>query len=712
MAPVFPDLKLRRFLGRGGMGCVYEGEQQPLGRRVAVKVLPMEGRTDRVEIEERFLREGRALARLDHPHVVKIYQFGEREGWLYLVMEYLDGEDLARRMTAQGRLPWREAAALAEQLCAGLAAAHALDVVHRDIKPGNLLLTAGGQLKIADFGLAKLTRDETSSWTLTKVNTSMGTPYYMAPEQRRGSTAVDARSDIYSAGVVLYEMLTGELPMGSYAPASSVCGAPAALDAVMAKAMAVQPEARWQTAEEMGAALRAALQPVPRRHWRWMAAGAALLAAVVGVAVWPRSAEPDPPQPVAARAPVFHLTTRDAIRLTAPEPGGLFATMAIAEQDILAVSRPGLDHFFARSACAGEVWLYPLTEDGTPGTPVKVQAQQPQTGDLFGFVIDLDPAGTLLAVTSPYATPADAGPGDDRKGSVDIFRRRGRENVWEREQTLWMDTTFAGHLQQIRAFIGTDQLVVGSPGDGSGGSVRVYARRGDRWELEAQLSSAQVQGEAYFGWFADPDVPGEVLVSAYRHADSAGALCHFVRREGKWQEQPPVVDPAGTARAMLGMSFQREGRQLFAGAMGDAAPGIAGAGSVLVFGQEETAGAEWKFVRRINDPVSPSPRAGFGHRVSLQGGLLAVSGMTAGTDSEASRSVVHFLPREATNELAGTIQAAEPGDVWRGRTFYSSRLFAVCHPREPGPGGEVNSGALYVFPRGKFPQLFPESRLR
>ena len=177
---------------------------------------------------ERFTREARALARLNHPHVVTLYDFGEADGLYYLLMEFVDGVNL-RQMIAGGKLEPREALAIVPQICEALQYAHDEGIVHRDIKPENILLDKKGRVKIADFGLAKLMhRGDTpagrAAFTLTGSQQVMGTPHYMAPEQMERPLGVDHRADIYSLGVVFYEMLTGELPLGRFA-APSVQGA-------------------------------------------------------------------------------------------------------------------------------------------------------------------------------------------------------------------------------------------------------------------------------------------------------------------------------------------------------------------------------------------------------------------------------------------------------------------------------------------------------
>ncbi|HQM64616.1 MAG TPA: protein kinase [Acidobacteriota bacterium] len=256
-------------LGEGGMGVVYKAEDTALQRTVALKFLPPELTRD-AEAKQRFLHEARAAARLDHPNICTVYEVGEADGQLFLAMACYEGMTLREKLQ-EGPLPWAEAAALAMQAAAGLSEAHAHGIVHRDIKPANLFLTSKGQLKLLDFGLAKLT----GASVLTKSGSTMGTAAYMSPEQVAGGAA-EAQSDVWSLGVVLYEMVSGRTPFaGDYAQAVMYgilneapvpleklgIAAPAALQEILTKSLVKRPEERYASAEELGRALAACLGP-------------------------------------------------------------------------------------------------------------------------------------------------------------------------------------------------------------------------------------------------------------------------------------------------------------------------------------------------------------------------------------------------------------------------------------------------------------------
>jgi prepilin-type processing-associated H-X9-DG protein len=191
------------------------------------------------------------MAKLNHQHVVTLYEFGHTEdGLYYFIMEFVDGTDL-RHVIQTGELSPDEALVIVPQVCEALQYAHKKGIVHRDIKPENILLDKEGNIKIADFGLARLLDKPATSFTLTQAGQRMGTPHYMAPEQIQGAHEVDHRADIYSLGVVFYEMLTGQLPIGQFAPPSQKVQVDVRLDKVVLKSLAHEPERRYQHASEV-----------------------------------------------------------------------------------------------------------------------------------------------------------------------------------------------------------------------------------------------------------------------------------------------------------------------------------------------------------------------------------------------------------------------------------------------------------------------------
>jgi predicted Ser/Thr protein kinase len=244
VAPLLPGYELHEALGRGGMGAVFRARQVRLDREVAIKVLQ---RDPTPGWDERFVREARALAKLTHPGIVAVHDFDQAEGLAWIVMEYVDGTNL-RQLLEDGKLSPEEALTIASGIAAALAYAHGEGVVHRDVKPENVLLDRLGNVKLADFGLAKLT-DEAPG--LTRSDQALGTPRYMAPEQLDRSATVDHRADTFALGLVLYEMLTGEVPRGVIASPSKLVGVDPGVDEVVLRALAQQPERRYHDISEM-----------------------------------------------------------------------------------------------------------------------------------------------------------------------------------------------------------------------------------------------------------------------------------------------------------------------------------------------------------------------------------------------------------------------------------------------------------------------------
>ena len=267
----FPGFELLKFIGRGGMGLVYQARQPQLQRIVALKILLPKIAADPA-FAERFAREARMMALLNHPHVVSVYDFGQTQPkslatdsssrlWsssplYYFVMEYVDGLTL-RQLLDAGKMSPQEAFGIVPQICEALQFAHDKGIVHRDIKPENILIDRAGQVKIADFGLAKLTGLRAEELTISRTGQVLGTLHYMSPEQVERPLEVDHRADIYSLGVVFYQMLTGELPLGRFAPPSSKAQLDVRLDEVVLRALEKEPERRYQQVSALNTQVQA-----------------------------------------------------------------------------------------------------------------------------------------------------------------------------------------------------------------------------------------------------------------------------------------------------------------------------------------------------------------------------------------------------------------------------------------------------------------------
>ena len=281
LAAKFPQLEIIELIGKGGMGAVYKARQKQLDRIVALKILPP-GIGDDPAFAERFAREAKALAKLNHPGIVTLYEFGKADGLYFFLMEFVDGVTL-RQLLQAGRISPREALAIVPQICDALQFAHDQGIVHRDIKPENILLDRRGRVKVADFGLAKLVGNvaQTSSSAgsggvpaassgvtepggsanpqagkpapheLTDAGRVMGTPNYMSPEQIAAPGDVDHRADIYALGVVFYQMLTGELPGKKLEAPSKKVQIDVRLDEIVLRALEKNPELRYQQVSDV-----------------------------------------------------------------------------------------------------------------------------------------------------------------------------------------------------------------------------------------------------------------------------------------------------------------------------------------------------------------------------------------------------------------------------------------------------------------------------
>jgi serine/threonine protein kinase len=325
-------------IGRGGMGVVYNARDERLKRQVAIKVLPPE-LAFREEIRLRFLREAETAARLSHPHIVPIHAVGEGpNGLVYFVMAYVDGEPLGTKLKRRGRLPPEEARRIMNETSDALAAAHALGIIHRDVKPDNILLEGSrGRVMVTDFGIAKALSSTTGGATLTATGVAIGTPHYMSPEQAAGDREIDGRSDLYSLGVVTYQMLVGELPF----QAPTVPGilmkqiteraplvtdkrpdCPEDLAAAVMRCLEKDPDDRWPTADALRRALesRTATLPQPRTRPSAPGRGAVVPArrAAAPVARKPpadvRRARPAAPEPVSGEPAIVRETRATFVR--------------------------------------------------------------------------------------------------------------------------------------------------------------------------------------------------------------------------------------------------------------------------------------------------------------------------------------------------------------------------------------------------------------
>ncbi|MFN0077875.1 MAG: protein kinase domain-containing protein [Prosthecobacter sp.] len=281
---MLPQYEVQMLIGRGGMGAVYRGVQLSLERKVAIKLLPPAIEQQDTAFAERFRNEAKLMGRMNHPAIVSVYDFGRTtDGQLYFVMEYVDGTDVQRMIAREGKLPPEHALAVTAHLCDALGYAHKQGIVHRDIKPSNVLIDSDGRVKVADFGLAKLT-DKTLNTGLTQTGMAMGTPDYVAPETLTLGVEVDGRADIYAVGVMLYQMLTGDIPRGMFKmPSQKFQSIDPRFDAIVRRALEHDREERYQSSHQLRIDLDVILTTPRAEHGRESSA------------VVPKQATPPPP---------------------------------------------------------------------------------------------------------------------------------------------------------------------------------------------------------------------------------------------------------------------------------------------------------------------------------------------------------------------------------------------------------------------------------
>jgi serine/threonine protein kinase/WD40 repeat protein len=409
--------EVQALIGAGGMGEVYRGRDTRLNRIVAIKVIPRSFSTDPARMQ-RFEREARAIAALQHPNICTLHDVGHQDGTQFLVMEYLEGETLAACLR-KGRLSLDLTLRYGIEVADALDAAHRKGVVHRDLKPGNIFITAHGEAKVLDFGLAKLDEPEpvadTSAQTatdervLTTPGVAMGTAPYMSPEQARGEE-LDARTDIFSLGAVLYEMATGKMAFPGKTtamvhkaildttpppPSQIVPSLPADLDHIVAKALEKDRDLRYQSAAEVRADLKriqrntdshrlvaaVSAAPPPRRRLRWRTTAALvltllLLAAVSAVVVYRRQATPRSPHFDLQNMKITRLTDTGKVTQSAISPDGRYVAYAV--RDAATESEPSKRSLWVQQVASGS----------------KVQVVPPSTESIGG--INFSPDGNDL----------------------------------------------------------------------------------------------------------------------------------------------------------------------------------------------------------------------------------------------------------------------------------------------------------------------------
>jgi serine/threonine protein kinase len=426
-----PGYTIEKLLGRGGMGAVYRGVQTNLDRPVAIKILPPGVEKEDPSFAERFKSEARLMARLSNPAVVGVFDFGTNSGGqMYFAMEYVDGSDVSQMIATQGKLPPEHALAITAHVCDALSAAHELGIVHRDIKPANVLINMKGQVKVADFGLAKI--EDPGQHGLTKTGYAMGTPDFVAPEALTLGAAIDGRADLYAVGVMLYQMLTGNIPRGAFKPASVlVPGLDPRFDPIILKAMQHDRAERHQSAAELRRELDVILTvPFVRND---APASAAIPVAQMAQAPGQRSAA-QKPQPWSAGAPTRQPSVKAGEGTRAPETPSksktpLFIGLGVAAAIgigafVMMGGKKEAKQSGPLNRSAAEIASQGLPEGraerGNPlsGTSVPPQATKPAQGTVRTTISPPEPAKPQ---PKPAPTPVSSSPSLPISASSDKF---------------------------------------------------------------------------------------------------------------------------------------------------------------------------------------------------------------------------------------------------------------------------------------------------
>jgi predicted Ser/Thr protein kinase len=494
LAPHFPQLEILELLGRGGMGVVYRARQKSLNRLVALKLLAPD-RADDPAFAARFEKEAQALAALNHPNIVAVYDFGRAGGFYYLLMEYVDGVNLRQLLRAR-RLSPREALAIVPPICDALQCAHDHGIVHRDIKPENLLMHRSGAVKIADFGIARIVGESGAAVAPCAGSTgeppvvhsaAAGTPDYAAPEQRAENREVDHRADIYSLGVVLYEMLTGERPAEKIEPPSKRVQVDVRIDEVVLRALEPQPERRYQTAAEMRTQVETiarhsapAWEP-PNSGWGW------LVGKMFGVTFRSRFA--------------FRLANLSAL--------GFLGFLGF-------VPLPGWHRLFGLSGFFGLIGVAFLIELGARGSrAVKILAVA-----LLAFGIAF-PVGSWVAYMQlGVRTPMRAGGSKPEIESVEVTREQAIVNARGRNDAgmIFLFGTGPNRWSPKSLYLGGmfDVTLRGRP-LGSGVRWTIKPRSGTRWSYHLDTPGGDTLGTVVFreGRPA-PEADGSYVIAEFR----------------------------------------------------------------------------------------------------------------------------------------------------------------------------------------------------
>jgi|GEM_PF-5292164 len=659
----FPDYQIHSFLGAGGMGLVYRARQRTLNREVALKVVPDD--TANPEFRERFEREARTLARLNHPDFVQIYDHGQVPGWFFIAMEFIEGPDLGIILKEQGHLSPVRAHHQIGRLLESLAVAHKQGIVHRDLKPANLL-SNGEILKVADFGLAKLQEDDDFALSLTGEDAALGTPFYIAPEQREGSPDVDQRADLYSVGVILYQVLTGTLPTAGYEPASKLAAVPVTLDKVIAKALQPRPEERYQSASEMKEAL-------DRSFFVFFALATLAAGGVILTQLDSGKSAPE--------ENIVLLEAPEMLTLFAPKNSPrFFGNFTDSSEDWLAVGAPDQGFFEGEAERSGKVYLYGITDGALPELRQTLSCPEPHASDQFGNILTISSDGEKLAVYSSDI------------GSVGTYHFY---SLSEGKQWVYQDTLVLNLKREVeeimpRVHFCDDSVIVSSPGSMTELALQEYFRD----ESGSWVSGQGILPQTRLNKKAKPGFQiryhqGQLFVTAFGYnkglALRSGALLIFEKIEGEWEEVQLLEEPKTQAFSYFGFDFDfPEPDRLIVSSLMAKLGEKSAAGAVNEF-QRNKVNGRWEPVGQILPEAEPHEQKLFGQQLfANENQLLVFSALGSIKEPTLSQvqSRAHLFQRDPEGLWVPRriFDSEEKGDTWLGRASQIPSHFLIANP--------------------------------
>lgn len=755
LAEELPGFELVERIGRGGMGVVWRARERVLDRYVAIKLL--RNVSNDPAFVERFTREARVMAQLNHPNIVTLYSFGRtRSNHCYLVMEMVEGTDLAN-LIGRNRLDVAASLTVISEICSALSHAHDAGFVHRDIKPGNVLIDTRGHVKVADFGLARLNRrNDKTTLSITKHGFAVGTPHYVAPEQANGKGQEDHRADIYSLGVMLYQMLTHELPRGVFKPPSFKQKLDKRLDKIVLRALQEEPEKRYQQVVHLNSDLqrvREKIDPVllaemkaARHAARWRQRFEMGLAVAVSVLLgimsawyareWLEAPAPAPtPTPVALRSPgqatapasrsasvaapapgpasapsqidggirwrsvvdvpaVEGLTVTRIIRLQPPAmPSGTrFGKTVLAWENWLAIS--ATNDAPAGSSGHGSVYLYQRLQKEQWTLVQRIANPDEETDVQFGHSLALNDG--LLLVGAPTFV-------NRLQGRAHLYRLDRARNLWTPDTASFVlpeertECFGAGAaIEKGRAAIGDIIRTVDPLRPKSAISLFTLNETGTAWnpELLKPEEGTIVPASVFFR-------AGEFLASVVDLESSpsngvASGLLNFASDRARQRIVPRRSAPAGT----------RSGCTKIA-----ATDRIVAAGAP---NSDERRGRCWILARQPDGrwaheaELSPPPEAGraeFGNTVALHGNWLAVGADRAQRAGESGTGAVYLYQRTAGSDPGWTLrQTLQPSpnavlSDFGNAVALGDHFIAIGAPNSDAtaPKGRSLAGAVVVY---------------